>query len=305
MEKPIQKITPHLWFNTEAEVAAAFYTDIFHNGKVLDTTYYTEAGYEIHGMKAGTVMTVEFEIEGMNFIALNGGPLFTFNPSISFFVNCPAKDEVNDLWADLSDGGTPLMPLDSYPFSERYGWIQDKYGLSWQVIYTDDISERKIFPSLLFVGEVCGKAEEAITFYTSLFDGSAIDGFSRYGPDQEPDKEGTVAYADFTITDQKFAAMDSAREHHFTFNEGISLLVRCESQKEVDYLWEQLSAVPEAEQCGWLKDKYGVSWQIVPAVLYQMLRQADNQKAERITEAILQMKKLDITLLEEASKRNE
>ncbi len=126
-----QKIIPNLWFDTQAEETANFYASTFGNSKVGDVTRATKAGFEVHHRPEGTVMTIEFELEGMRFIAINGGPLFKFNPSISFLVACQEAKEVDGLWSKLSRGtGTPLMDLGSYPFSERYGWIQDKYGLS-------------------------------------------------------------------------------------------------------------------------------------------------------------------------------
>lgn len=297
-----QKITPNLWFDDQAEEAVNFYTSVFNNSTIEKTSHYGEAGTEIHGQKAGTVMTVEFQIEGYSFTALNGGPHFKFTPAISFFVNCETEEEVDELWEKLSDGGTPLMPLDSYPFSEKYGWIQDKYGLSWQLILSDTEGDRrpKIIPSLLFVGEQAGRAEEAISFYKSLFNNSEIGMIARYGADQEPDEEGTIMFADFKLEDQWFAAMDSAHDHEFGFNEAISLIVNCQTQEEVDYFWEELSAVPEAEQCGWLKDKYGVSWQIIPEVLPQLLNGDDPEKSKKAMQAMLQMKKIDIEKLEQA-----
>lgn len=300
----MQKIIPHLWFDKDAEEAAKFYTSIFQDGKIGSITRYTEAGHEIHGMEAGSVMTVNFEIDGYNFIGLNGGPHFKFTPAISFMVNLPTKREVDELWEKLSDGGIALMPLDSYPFSERYGWIQDKYGVSWQLFFSDQLPQRKIIPSLLFVGAKAGKAEEAMNFYTAVFENSEIGMIARYGADQKPDKEGSVAYADFTIAGQKFAIMDSAHAHNFSFNEAISLMVICKDQKEIDHLWEKLSAVPAAEQCGWVKDIYGVSWQIVPSGMSEMLNDPDKEKVNRAMEAVLHMKKLDIEKIRQAFEGN-
>lgn len=295
----MQKITPCLWFNN-AEEAVNFYTYIFKNSKVGNISYYGEAGYEIHQKPAGTVLTIEFELNGQAFTALNGGPHFTPNPSISFFVNCATEHEVDRLWEGLSDGGKPLMPLDSYPFSEKYGWVQDKYGISWQLIFPDSEAGQKVFPSLMFVGEQAGKAEEAIHFYTNVLEPSTVGDIARYGAGQQPDEEGTVMYADFKLRNQSFAAMDSAQDHDFNFNEAISLVVNCETQEEIDYYWEKLSAVPKAEQCGWLKDKYGVSWQIVPTVLTEMLQDKDIEKSERLMTALFQMRKIDIRTLEKA-----
>ncbi len=297
----MQKITPHLWFDKNAEEAAHFYTSVFDGGMILTTTHYPEAGQEVHHMPAGTVLTVEFEIKGYRFLALNGGPVFTFTPAISFTVPCTTAEEVQELWDKLSEGGKALMPLDTYPFSPKYGWIQDKYGVSWQLIQSTEPITDKIIPSLLFVGEQAGKAEEAINSYTMIFKDSKIGQTMRYGSDQSPEIEGTVMHANFELEGQKFSAMDSGmKEHSFTFNEAVSLLVECETQEEIDRIWEKLSAVPESEQCGWLKDAYGVSWQVAPKGMAEMLNGEDKEKANRAMEAMLQMKKIDIAKLQEA-----
>jgi predicted 3-demethylubiquinone-9 3-methyltransferase (glyoxalase superfamily) len=302
--KPMQKISPCLWFDGQAEEAVSFYTSLFENSHIGKISRYGETGQEAHGRPAGSVMTVEFQLEGQTFLALNGGPHFRFNPSISFFISCDSEEEVERLWSQLlsgSDAGSVLMPLQEYPFSERYGWVQDKYDLSWQVMLTRDQEiKQKITPSLLFVGDQTGKAEEAMHFYTSIFDSANISTVSRYGKGEEPNKEGTVNYAAFTLEGQGFTAMDSNLEHSFTFNEAISLVVNCQTQEEVDGYWEKLSAVPEAEQCGWLKDKYGLSWQIVPITLSELMGDPDPEKSGRVMEAMLQMKKINIRGLKQA-----
>ncbi len=213
-----------------------------------------------------------------------------------------ARTRIDNVWAKLSAGGNVLMPLDKYPFSERYGWVQDKYGLSWQLILTNPEGEERpiIIPSLLFVGDVYGKSEEASDSYLSIFTQSKRGAIVRYGAGQAPEKEGAVMFTDFMLKGQWFAAMDSARETGFKFNEAISLIVNCETQEEIDYYWEKLSDVPEVEQCGWLKDKFGVSWQIVPIVLSAMMQDNDAEKSGRVMKALLQMKKLDIETLERA-----
>lgn len=296
-----QKITPVLWFDDQGEEAARFYTSVFRDSEMGEVTRYLEAGHDVHGRDAGTVMTAGFRLKGHEFTALNGGPHFSITPAISFFVSCDTAEEVDELWSALSDGGTALMPLDAYPFSPKYGWIQDRYGVSWQLMLAEGEVRQAIFPSLLFAGDVCGKAEEAIGFYTSVFDDSEPLAIHRYGPGHERDAEDSVMYADFTLEGQLFAAMDSAQDHAFTFNEAVSLMVRCENQEEVDRYWERLSAVPGAEQCGWVKDRYGVSWQIVPNALFELLSDPDRERAGRVTEAMLRMKKLDIAGLREAS----
>ena len=295
----MQKITPHLWFDKEAREAAEFYTSLFPDSKVTNIT-------TLHDTPSGDTDIVSFELAGQSFMAISAGPLFKFNPSVSFFVNFdPSRDQgarnnLDTLWERLSQGGTALMPLDKYPFSEHYGWVQDKYGLSWQLILTDPEGEERPFivPSLMFVGDVAGRAEEAIKHYLSVFKNSKIGTIIHYGAGQEPDKEGTVMFADFMLEGQWFAAMDSAYEHNFAFNEAISFLVDCDSQAEIDTYWERLSVVPEAEQCGWLKDKFGVSWQISSAALREMLTKGTRAQIDRVTQAFLPMKKLDVAELQ-------
>src|SRR6266487_3940783 len=191
-------ITPHLWFDKEAKEAAQFYTSLLPDSRV--TSIIT-----LHDTPSGDSDVVSFELAGQPFMAISAGPLFTFNPSVSFHVKFQTKEEVDAIWEQLSSGGKVLMPLDAYPFSERYGWVEDKYGLSWQVISagTSNIQQR-ITPVLMFVGAVCGKTEEAVSFYTSVFHNSNIFFLQRYGKGEEPDKAGTVKYAAFTLEGMEF-----------------------------------------------------------------------------------------------------
>jgi predicted 3-demethylubiquinone-9 3-methyltransferase (glyoxalase superfamily) len=301
MKTHVQKIVPHFWFDKGAKEAAEFYCSLFPDSKVTSVT-------TLHDTPSGDVDTVTFELWGQKFMAIDAGPLFKFNPSISFFVNFdPSREEnasqkLDTMWQKLSEGGTALMPLDKYPFSERYGWIEDKYGLSWQLILTDPEGDPRppIVPSLLFVNDVCGQAEEAMNFYLSVFKNAKQGLLARYPQGMEPDQEGTVMFADFMLENQWFTAMDSAHEHPFNFNEAISLMVYCDTQAEIDGYWQKLSAVPEAEQCGWLKDKFGVSWQIVPTAMDEMMSQGTPEQLARVTEAFLKMKKFDIAALQRA-----
>ncbi len=293
-EVEMHKIKPHLWFDREAVEAAEFYSSTFPNSRITNVS-------TIHDTPSGDVDVVSFDLLGQPFEAISAGPLFTFNPSVSFLVSCDTVEEVDLLWRRLSEGGTPLMSLDSYPFSDRFGWTEDKYGLSWQVIHAGERqTAQRITPTLMFVGAVCGKAEEAIAFYTSLFPNSEVRHIVRYGRREEPEVEGTVKHASFLLEGQEFAAMDSALDHDSAFNEAISFIVSCETQKEIDYYWDSLSAVPEAEQCGWLKDRYGLSWQVVPSSMDEMLRTGSREQIARITKAFLEMKKFDIAELESA-----
>jgi predicted 3-demethylubiquinone-9 3-methyltransferase (glyoxalase superfamily) len=301
MSKTNQKIVPHLWYDKEAKEAAELYTSIFPDSKITTIT-------TIHDTPSGDSDIVSFELWGQKFMAISAGPYFKLNPSVSFIVNFdPARDKdaeekLNEVWNKLTEGGAVLMPLGTYPFSEKFGWVQDQYGLSWQLMLSNpDGEERPPFiPSLLFVGDNCGNAEEAITFYSSIFKNSKEGTIARYPKGMAPDKEGTIMSANFSLENQWFAAMDSAHEHKFSFNEAFSFMVSCDTQEEIDYYWERLSAVPEAEQCGWLKDKFGLSWQIVPAEMDEMMSKGTPEQLARVTKAFLKMKKFDLAKLQEA-----
>lgn len=272
-----QKIIPNVWFDGNAKEAAEYYVSIFPDSKILSTLYYPKSAEE--GLAdfqldmAGKELTVDFELAGMRFVAINAGPEFKPNPSISFMVNFdPSRDDaaqanLDAMWQQLIAGGKALMPLDEYPFSKRYGWVQDRYGVTWQLILTDPEGEPRpfIIPALLFGNGQQNRAEEAINFYTSVFKDSRIGTVARYPEPTGPAKADALMFADFQLNGQWLAAMDSGVEQDYTFNEGISLLVDAKDQAEIDYFWGKLSAVPEAEQCGWCKDQFGVSWQVCPA----------------------------------------
>ncbi|HSL26277.1 MAG TPA: VOC family protein [Acidimicrobiia bacterium] len=290
----VKKITPHLWFDKEAAEAAEFYASTFPDSKVTSV-------HTLPDTPSGDTDVVSFEVLGQPFMAISAGPLFEFNPSVSFLVRVKTKEEVDEFWRALSEGGTDLMPLGSYPFSDWYAWTQDRYGLSWQLMLDSESDfGQRITPTLMFVGDVCGKAEEAITFYTSLFPNSKIGPILRYGKGEDPEQEGTIKHAAFSLNGQDFAAMDSALSHEFTFNEAISFMVYCKDQQEIDQYWDRLSAVPEAEQCGWLKDRFGLSWQIVPIAMDEMLGTGTKEQIARVTEAFLPMKKFDLAELQRA-----
>lgn len=295
----MQKITPHLWFDKQAVEAAEFYVSLFPGSRMENVTKLT-------GTPSGDCDLVSFQLAGIPFMAISAGPYFKFNPAVSFHAKCATKEEVDALWEKLLPGGQVMMPLDAYPFSERFGWLADKYGLSWQVIY-DAAATQKVMPALMFVGGVCGKTEEAINFYASVFEGAPgggqgkVEVLSRYGAGEQPDTEGSVRYSHFWLNGLEFGAMDSAHAHQFAFNEAISFLVPCDTQEEIDYFWEKLSAVPKAEQCGWLKDKFGLSWQIAPSIMEELMMSGDKERLDRVTKAFLKMKKFDLAALQQAA----
>jgi predicted 3-demethylubiquinone-9 3-methyltransferase (glyoxalase superfamily) len=279
-----QKITPNLWFDGNAKEAVDFYVSAFSDSSVVFTSYYPKTTREgladFQQNLAGKELTIDFEIGKQRFTTINAGPEFQFNPSVSFMLNFdPSHDEqarghLDELWGKLVDGGEALMPLDAYPFSKRYGWVKDRYGLTWQLILANTDGEPRPFvvPSLLFAGENTNHAEEAINFYLSVFKEARQGTLARYSEDTGPAKAGSLMYADFALAGQWFAAMDSGVEQPHTFNEAVSFAVACKDQAEIDYFWGKLSTVPESEQCGWCKDKYGVSWQIVPENMGELMK---------------------------------
>lgn len=290
----MQKIVPHLWYDKEASEAAELYMSLFENSRLIDQT-------TLQDTPSGTAELLTIELAGQVFMLISAGPFFKFTPAISFLVACDDADEVERLWDKLSENGEILMPLDTYPFSLRYGWVADKYGLSWQIMDRGEMEiKQKITPTLMFVGEQCGNAEAAINLYVNLFDHGQVEDILRYGDNPGADEPESIQHAEFILENQRFAAMDSAYEHQFSFNEAISFVVNCESQQEIDYFWNALSAVPESEQCGWLKDRFGLSWQIVPTIMGAMMKEKDPQKLARVTAAFLKMKKFDIAELEKA-----
>ena len=298
MQKVLHKFTTCLWFDNDAKEAMEFYSSVFNNAKVSSIAYYGEAGREIHHREKGSVMTVRLELEGHEILGLNGGPMFKINPSISFYVTCKSAQEVEHLFEKLSAGGQVMMPLDKYPFSEKYAWVQDKFGVSWQLNFTDKTTQ-KISPCLMFTGKQSGRAADAIAFYNSIFKNSSVDYIVKY-EEGEP-APGTVKHAAFKLDGQQFIAMDSPIEHGFDFSFSTSFMVNCDTQEEIDEMWERLQADGGfPSECGWLCDKFGVPWQVVPSILEKMVTDKDEAKREKVLACIMESKKLEIDKLDAA-----
>lgn len=289
----MQKISTCLWFDTQAEEAVRYYTKIFKNSSMGKISRYGKAIAEVAGMEPGSVLVVEFKLENQDMQALNGGPMFNFSPSLSYFISCEDEAEIDEKWKQLSGGGQVRMGLDRYPWAEKYGWTTDKFGVEWQLILAP--SKKRIQPAFLFVDALFGKGEEAIKFYTSVFDDSKIESMSK------DEKTNSIAHAQFTLAGESFVLMEGQGKHGHNFTHATSFVVNCDTQAEVDRYWNALSAGGSAEPCGWLMDKYGVSWQIVPRVLADLMTDPDSKKTERVMKAMVQMSKLDIEKLQQAS----
>lgn len=290
----MQKIVPHLWYDTQGTEAAQWYVSLFENSRILHVTVMPDT-------PSGDTEAVDFELAGMRFAAISAGPYFALNPSVSMMVACRTPEEVDRLYTILSENGKERMPLGEYPFSKRYGWLEDKYGLNWQLML-DETPEgaQTIRPCLLFSGDACGKAQEALAHYHTVFPGASVGHTNLYQPGEAKDPRAKMNYGELTISGTQIVAMDHGEGGDFSFSEAFSFMVLCDSQQEIDAYWDRLSAVPEAEQCGWVKDAFGVSWQIVPRDLNDVLATATKVEAQRITRAFLDMKKLDVAALERA-----
>lgn len=292
-------IVPCLWFDHQAEQAARFYTSVFAGGRITARSHYPESSDNPAGKPRGSVLTVEFEIAGQRFTALNGGPQFTINPSISFFVHLQHTADVDRTFAALADGGQVLMPLGEYPWSSRYGWVADRFGVSFQVIAGQPLeSGATIAPCLMFAGPRHGQAEQAMETYTRIFDGGHVARIERYRAGEGP--EGTVKHGRFVLDGQDMVAMDSHDDHAFTFNEAVSLQVMCKDQVELDRYWAALSDGGQEGPCGWLTDRFGLSWQVVPERIADWMASTDTQARDRAFAAVMRMSRLDIAAIEAA-----
>lgn len=272
---------PCIWCNNNAREMADYYCGIFPETNISDENS----------------VVVMLQVFGQKLMLLNGGDMFKPNPSISLMFLTMSEKEVEEIWNKLILEGESMMPLDAYPFSPKYGWVQDKYGVSWQLYTARDESHiiQKLVPTLMFTGPQNGKAMEAAHFYTSLFPNSEMRGVMYYNAESgEP--ETAVQHGEFIIDNYLLMMMDSSLAHNFNFSEGMSLLVECNNQEEIDKYWNMLTSNGgEESMCGWLKDRFGISWQIVPARLDEWIK-----ISPKVMDEVFKMRKLDIQRLKDA-----
>ena len=280
-----QRIIPAIWCDAAADEVARFYADVFREGSVVEQAPGLAATVSIHGFRLSLI---------------NGGDQYAPNPSISCILNFDpllfggedqARAYLDELYERLSGGGV-LMELGEYPFSARYTWVRDRFGMTWQLMLTDPAGEPRpfILPSFMFGGTNHANAEEATEAWIALFDDAHRGALRRY-EEGGPMKAGTVMFTDFTLRGTWMTAMDSGAFHDLTFTPGVSMIISCRDQEEIDRYWTGLSAVPEAERCGWCIDRWGVSWQVVPRNIAELMADAATR------EKILHMGKIDLTRL--------
>ncbi|SFH20900.1 VOC family protein [Pedobacter insulae] len=279
-----KQITPCLWFNNQAKEAATMYCSVFAQAKITSQSH----------------IVTEIEVMEQKFVLLDGGPMFQPNPSISFYYICEEEQELDQIWSAFLKEGKVMMALEKYPWAEKYGWITDKFGVSWQ-LSVGKISDvgQKITPCLMFTGKQYGRVDEAIAHYSSIFKNAITDGILRYQANEQPDEEGKVKHAQIKLDGEAIMLMESAAAHDFKFTEGVSLTIYCETQEEIDYYWNKLSESGEESMCGWLKDKFNVSWQIIPTILGKIM--SDPAKAGKAAKAFMSMRKLNIEQIVQAS----
>jgi len=267
-------ISTCIWFDGKAKEAANFYKEVFGSFVMISENPFV----------------VNYSLFGRRFMNLNQGPGYPINPSISFFISADTEAEIDSIWEKLIIDGKVLMPLNTYPWSKKYGWCADKFGVNWQLMLGHE-STCKVMPHMLFCGANNGRAADAISFYTGIFKESEIKTISKYEKG-EADTEGNIKYSQFELTKFPFGAMDSSAPHQFNFNEGVSFIVMVDTQEEIDYYWNSLLVEGSPARCGWLKDKFGVSWQIVPSILGKYM--TNPETAPKATYAFLQMSKFII-----------
>lgn len=291
----MQTIIPHLWYDTEAKGAVAFYVELF--GGKIDWTY------TITDTPSGDSDLIQFQLGDMILAAISAGPYFKLNESMSLMVNVASKDEVTRLYQALSEGDRILMPLGEYPFSPYYVWLEDRFGLSWQLSYAPDLDKPYQFDiCLLFSQEQVGLAQPMLDYYKDKLPQASVGQLSYYGEGEAAVEAAKLNYAELFIGDQKIIVIDHGYGGEASFNEAFSFMVYVDSQDELNFYYDLLSAVPEAEMCGWVKDQFGISWQIVPRILKEAYDTASPEKVKAVNAAVMTMKRLDIAAIQDLLK---
>ena len=296
---PSPEIVPCLWLDEHAEAAASLYVDAFDDAEVVAVGRYPESGSNPAGRPPGSVSTVDVQLAGVRVTLLNGGQAFRPNPSMSLHVIVPKEEEVDALHTVLSAGGAELMPLGAYPWSPRYAWIADRFGVSWQLFVQSVAPSTRIVPCLMFAGEHHGRAREAIDAYVAAIPASRVIEVQVFA-EGEGGESGSVKQGSFELAGRPFVAMDGGRGHGFGFDEGASLQVACSDQAEIDRLWDVLGDGGAPGPCGWIRDRFGLWWQVVPARMSSWMASDDADARGRLFEAMLAMGKLDVDDLERA-----
>lgn len=273
----MQRIVPNVWCQGNAADVGEFYSAVLpKTSSEVTMSYPVEDLPDFQREFAGQPLVVDVTVGGYQIRLINAGNEFRPNPALSFILNMDpsaldggedeARTRIHSIWKAFADGGEVRMALGEYPHSKLYGWVEDRFGVNWQLMLADPAADPRpmLMPQFLFTGP-SAQAQQAIDLYAGLFPDSAT-GMT------VPQPEGGILFAEFELAGQWFSAMDGGTDHDFTFTPGLSLEFSCADQGEIDKMWEALSNVPEAEQCGWLVDRFGVSWQIVPQHMGELMK---------------------------------
>jgi predicted 3-demethylubiquinone-9 3-methyltransferase (glyoxalase superfamily) len=285
-------IIPHLWFDKEAVEAVNFYVSLFPNSRLLSSTV-------IPNTPSGDAAILKFQLLGADFMAINAGPMFKINPSVSFYVYCETEQDLDRLYQAFMDGGEAMIGLGSYEWSQKYAWVKDRFGMTWQLDLAPAGSMAKIVPSVLFVNKNRERLKDAVNYYVSVFPNSKIRFEAPYDP-SAGFHEGTLLFAQFELNGFVMNAMSSPLKHEYDFNEAMSFIIHCDTQHEIDWYWQKLTDKGEEQPCGWVKDQFGLSWQVTPTVMKKMMQTKDKAQFERVLQAMFTMTKFDISKLEAA-----
>lgn len=246
-------IYPALWFDNQALEAFEFYCSVFPNSMILE-----------HNQTV-----VKASLSNQCFIGINGGPYFLPNPAISFTVICDSREEINALWQKLILGGASIIDLGHYSWNAYYGWVQDQFGYTWQLqLGNGGKTQQHILPNLLFCGMHQNQCSQALQYYQKIFPEFQRHQLLRY---PSGDLEGKIQNSIFSLNHLKFIAKDSPHKHIFDFNESVSFVIPCKTQQEIDYYWNYFTEHGSESWCGWCKDVFGISWQVIPNNLAQIL----------------------------------
>lgn len=266
-------ITPCFWFESDSAGAAALYLQAFDGGRIIETT----------------PMSTVWELYGRRLMGINGGPRYRPNGALSLFVQRSTEAEVRSAFELLARDGTVHMPLSVKEWSPLYGWVEDRYGVHWQIAQGRvDAADFTVMPALTFFGARAGRALEALELYTGIFSSSSVD-------ERHVGEDGRLMFAVAHLAGQTLAFMDGPESQEIPFSEGASLSVACETQEEIDYFWDALVKGGQESRCGWLVDRFGVSWQVVPSILGELM--SNPARAQRVVAAFMPMNKLDLETL--------
>ena len=267
------EIYPCIWFNQNGREAAEFYCSVFPGGE----------------LREDNGMVQRFRIMDTPFMLLNGGPKFRPNGAISYFVYTGDRATTERIFAALAEGGIVAMPLGKYPWADHYAWVEDRFGVNWQLDSDPIRSSQKILPTLLFTPPDDARVREARDHYASIFSDHHLL-MEMPSASHEP-----LLFCQFRIGSMLFNAMRSMEAMDFQFRPGNSFVINCPDQATIDHYWNSLGAGGAFERCGWLRDRFGVSWQVVPEILPRLMQ--DPERGGRVMEVLLGMDRIEIESL--------